>query len=146
MPPKNTISVFANEAELSLKLNELIESTAEDAIQSRGKFCIALSGGSMASVLSAKLSSFKDISKWHFFYADERCVPLNSAESNHFGYKEMYRVLNVPKENIHTIHPDLIHDPPKAAVEYAEQISQIVGIGVPVFDMILLGMGPGMAF
>ncbi|KAJ3275458.1 6-phosphogluconolactonase [Terramyces sp. JEL0728] len=137
----DTIYAFPNNEALSSALDALLTQESVKAVQSRGRFTIALSGGSISSILSLKVQNH-DTSKWHFYFADERCVPLDSSDSNYLGFVSLFAKLNVPKENIHTINPDLVNDPTKAALDYKEQITKVFGAGVPKFDVILLGMGP----
>ncbi|KAJ3255381.1 6-phosphogluconolactonase [Boothiomyces macroporosus] len=137
----DTIYAFPNNEALSSALDALLTQEAPKAIKARGRFTIALSGGSISNIMSLKVQNH-DTSKWHFYFADERCVPLDSSDSNYLGFVSLFAKLNVPKENIHTINPDLVNDPSKAALDYTTQIAKVFGPGVPQFDLILLGMGP----
>jgi 6-phosphogluconolactonase len=81
-----------------------------------------------------------DVTNWHFFFADERCVPLDSNDSNYLGFvKPVFDVLKVPRNQIHTINPNV--DPHCAAQEYQDELKSVFG-DVIEFDVILLGMGP----
>ncbi|KAH8869444.1 6-phosphogluconolactonase [Schistosoma japonicum] len=111
---------------------------------------IGLSGGSMPHLLAPHLCSISEIN-WglvHFFYCDERLVPLDSEDSNHHSYYELlFSKINIPSSNIHTpvyrnMHTNcLVED---AAVDYQKQILSFFGTanGYPRFDLLLLGMGP----
>jgi 6-phosphogluconolactonase len=139
---QNAIYSFSSNKDLSKGLNEIIQKASTDAIRERGQFTIALSGGSLASFFASQMAKY-DTSKWHFFFADERCVGLDSTDSNYFGFvKPVFEVLQVPKENIHTINPAFISDPLAAAQDYQRELKKVFGDGIPVFDVILLGMGP----
>lgn len=70
-------------------LCEFIAQLAQEAIQARGRFTIALSGGSLPSFLAAlveldnnSISNKMQWSSWHVLLADERVVPLDSEDSN----------------------------------------------------------------
>ncbi|VDP48055.1 unnamed protein product [Schistosoma mattheei] len=67
-------------------------------------------GGSMPHLLAPHLCSFLEIN-WelvHFFYCDERLVPLDSEDSNHHCYQELlYSKINIPSSNIHTVNTTL---------------------------------------
>ena len=86
-----------------------------------------------------------DWSKWHVFFADERCVPLDHADSNYGAAKQLlFDQLPIPAAQIITIAPDVTVS--EAAEQYQEKLVSIVGEGdagsVPVIDCVLLGMGP----
>ena len=85
-----------------------------------------------------------DWSKWHVFFADERCVPLDHADSNYGAAKKvLLDKLPIPSEQIVTVNPDL--SPSEAAVVYQERLGAVTGgdgEAPPVLDCVLLGMGP----
>lgn len=71
-------------------------------------------GGSMADLISADLSRLQiDARCWkrvHFFYCDERLVPLDHVDSTHKLYVDrLYGPLKalLPNENIHAVRTDL---------------------------------------
>lgn len=129
-------------------------SSATNAIKARGKFTIAFSGGSLpatvgqALTVPSELEAIKPtLSKWHVFYADERCVKLDDKESNHAGVKQsFFDVLpqDSPIGHDYPINESLINDPAKAAEDYQKTIESVVDDGE--FDLILLGMGPDGQF
>ena len=42
--------------------------------------------------------------KWHVFWVDERCVPLDDPESNFGGaYETLFKDVPIPRENLHAI-------------------------------------------
>jgi 6-phosphogluconolactonase len=109
---------------------------------------VALSGGRIARALfsltaaeaKARALSVQGV---HFFWADERCVPPDDAESNYGLARELlFEPLGVPEPQIHRIRGE---DPPIMAAARAEQdIRRSVRCnpaGIPVLDLVLLGMG-----
>lgn len=79
------------------------------------------------------------------FYADERMVPLDHKDSNHAVCQEkLWSKLPVEKTNIHPIDPSL--PVAEAAAKYSSEmvatIEDKTADGTPIFDLILLGMGP----
>ena len=91
--------------------------------------CVALSGGRIAQkffasvVEQAKARKIGDgdtpslPANAHFFWADERCVPPDDAESNFKLANELlFLPLKIPKNQIHRIHGEL---PPDKAAELA---------------------------
>lgn len=83
----------------------------------------------------------------HVFYADERAVKFDSDDSNHKLCTEaLFSKVPIPSENIHAINEDLIDDLDDLSDDYEEKlVHEFVGpnsVRYPVFDLILLGMGP----
>lgn len=71
-----------------------------------------------------------DLKKWEVFFADERCVPLESTDSNYTA--------NGFLQGLATIHPiDPSLDPTAAAEQYAQELMNAGGL-----DLALLGAGP----
>lgn len=91
-----------------------------------------------------------DYSKWHLFYADERCVPLDHEDSNHKLVVDNFisKLDDANKPTVHTINPHL--SPAEASKDYANQIKRTIkntsSDDVPIFDVLLLGMGLGKCF
>ena len=120
----------------------------EAAKQGGRKHTVALSGGRITQVFCAaavqharaRKTSFDHV---HFFWADERCVPPTDPESNFKLANELlFKPLKIGAQNIHRI---LGEDFPKAAAEAADnELNSVVpksSEGMPVLDLIFLGMG-----
>ncbi|KAG0777209.1 hypothetical protein G6F22_012032 [Rhizopus arrhizus] len=75
---------FANGDALSGGLDTFVENVSRESIADHGYFSVAISGGSLPKILSKQLAFNKnvDFSKWHLFWADERCVAHNHSDSN----------------------------------------------------------------
>lgn len=143
------IYTFSDVAALSQGLDTYVAKLSDEAIKRHGKFTIAISGGSLPKQLSAVLKHNKtiDFSKWIVYFADERCVPLDHVDSNYLLCKnELFDFVSIPEENIHTIDPDLVDEPEEAAEDYISQLAKTFAtkdaVRFPVFDLILLGVGP----
>jgi 6-phosphogluconolactonase len=81
------------------------------------------------------------------FYVDERIVPLDHPDSNHaLCMKELFSKTPLPETNIHTIDYTLQNDLDELCDDYESQLirefAQKDSARFPVFDLILLGMGP----
>ena len=81
------------------------------------------------------------------YYADERAVPLDDPDSNHkLCTDEFYSKVSILPENIHTIDPTLLHDLDDLADAYEDELIREFAMKdsarYPVFDLVLLGMGP----
>ncbi len=121
---------------------------AEQAIRARGRFTIALSGGSLLDILSPPLitnplRSQIQWTSWEVFWADERCVPLLSPDSNFAAANRLlFKHVDIFWEQIHEIDDTLA--PREAARAYQSSITEVLQPGtgqMPRFDLILLGMG-----
>jgi 6-phosphogluconolactonase len=82
----------------------------------------------------------------HIFYADERVVPLDHADSNHkLSKSELFDHVPIPPGNIHTIDPTLLDDLEELADAYEKELilefAQKDSARFPIFDLILLGVG-----
>ncbi len=86
---------------------------------------------------------FQDQVDWkqvHFFWGDERCVPVDDA-GNSYGQAKKVFLDKVNAINIHRIESDL--KPAQAAENYALTLRQFASAPLewPRFDLVLLGMG-----
>lgn len=114
----------------------------------RQPFGIALSGGRIAQpfydcIVKLVQESPTNFDEVHFFWADERCVPALSPESNYStAWKHLLEPLRIPQHNIHRILADR---DVKFGVDEAEaelcRLMPLNSIAQPVLDLILLGMG-----
>ncbi len=126
---------------------------AREAVAARGRFCVALSGGSTPRALYALLAQSggdapAGIIPWsatHLFWGDERHVPPDHADSN---YRMVHEVLlsrvAIPPDNVHRV-PAENSEAAQAAGLYEETLRNLFGLSagdLPRFDLILLGMGP----
>jgi 6-phosphogluconolactonase len=115
------------------------------AIDARGAFSIALSGGSTPRELhrrlaSSPLSTQVDWSRVHVFFGDERCVPPDHPDSNYrMASETLLSQVAVPPSQIHRMRGEL--DPAEAATSYEQELRTFFGDEPPRLDVILLGMG-----
>ncbi|PKI85680.1 6-phosphogluconolactonase [Malassezia vespertilionis] len=143
---------FPTTGELSKALGDFIVKAQNEAVERRGKFTIALSGGSLPKMLAEALLNRNDKSvrweNWQIFFADERLVPLNDEDSNYYlAHNELFsKVPELQRDQIYTIDESLLDDPEELADQYEKQLVQEFAekdsVRNPVFDLILLGMGP----
>ena len=127
---------------------EVIKATNE-AVAERGRFTIALSGGStpksLYNLLATNARTVLPWDKMFFFWGDERHVPPTDPESNYRMTDEaMLAKVPVPPGNVFRI---LAENPDAAAVaeDYEKTLRKFFKLepdSVPRFDLILLGLGP----
>lgn len=119
--------------------------SAQTAIDARGAFSIALSGGSTPRELHLKLASPPlvdevDWSRVHVFFGDERCVPPDDAQSNYRMAREtLLSRVPIPPEQVHRMRGEL--PPDEAAQRYEAELQRFFDTEPPRLDLILLGMG-----
>src|SRR5437016_5526201 len=115
---------------------------AKESIAARGRFTIALSGGSTPQGAHAVLAQEKDLpwEKIHVFFGDERHVPPDDKESNYRAAKEsLLSNIPIPTENVHRIPAEL--DARVAAQQYEEDLRKFFQLSPgqwPRFDLIML--------
>jgi 6-phosphogluconolactonase len=111
-------------------------------------FILALSGGRIARNFLSALSRAAGqtpnaLRKLHFVWGDERCVPPTDAESNFRIAEELlFKPLNIPASHIHRVRGELA--PEEAAAQAASDLMRLAPLserGLPVIDLVLLGMG-----
>ncbi|KAI8868618.1 nagb/rpia/CoA transferase-like protein [Ramicandelaber brevisporus] len=113
-PHAPTVLVAENNDDLSASLAQFVATISANAVRRHGKFTVAVSGGSLPKLLAADFRSGTvgqsvDWDKWHVFFADERCVPLNDPESNYRLLKEeLLNHVPIPAEQVYTLNEDLL--------------------------------------
>lgn len=147
MTNRKTI-ICRDSAELSRKAAEQFTALARQAIAARGRFSVALSGGSTPKALYSLLATgeFSEQLAWrhiHFFWGDERCVPPDHAESNfHMVQESLLSKIAMPSENVHRMIGEI--EPAIAASAYETELRRFFPSSqqkLPRFDLILLGLG-----
>ena len=124
---------------------QFVAALAEECSASRGRFTIALSGGSTPRRLYEVLASppySKEMAwdRWQVFWSDERCVPPDHQESNYrMAREELLDHVAIPDTNVHRMRGE--DDPAAAAQAYEAVVGQVFQSPAPSFDLILLGIG-----
>ncbi|MBL8090836.1 MAG: 6-phosphogluconolactonase [Anaerolineales bacterium] len=128
----------------SFSVDEITKSfiqIANEAIESRRRFLVSLAGGSTPMKLYEKLADVKiDWSRVHFFWGDERCVPIDD-DGNSFGQTKKILFNKIGATNIHRVNTDLDID--SATKDYIHTLSLFASppLNFPRFDLVILGLG-----
>ncbi len=140
------VRIFPDLEELSQAAAWYVVLQSRNATAARGKFTVALSGGSSPKRLYSLLATdpYAAQINWsgsHFFWADERCVPPDHQESNfRLAHDAFLAKVLLPTENTHRIAGE--KDPERAASEYEKHLRTFFDApSFPAFDLILLGVG-----
>src|SRR5579859_627873 len=128
---------------------EEVVRSAEEAVAARGRFTIALSGGStpknLFTLLATNARSTLPWDRMFFFWGDERHVPPTDPDSNYrMADEAMLSKIPVAAGNVFRI-PTENPDASAAAEAYEQTLRRFFQLGpgaFPQFDLILLGMGP----
>jgi 6-phosphogluconolactonase len=135
---------YPDAASLARAAAEHLTNLATEAMTARGRFVVALSGGSTPRTTYTLLATERfttrvDWSRVHIFWSDERCVPPDHPDSNYRMAREtLLDKISIPAENVHRIRGELPHD--EAAAAYQAELEAVLGVN-GWFDLVLLGMG-----
>lgn len=145
MKVEKKLEVLPNKEALIERSLGLCLSKMQEAIASRGKCTIALSGGSTPKPLYEALAA-EDLpwDKIYVFWGDERYVPVDSPESNQKMARELWlNKVDIPEANIYPM-PTTGGDPAADAAKHEAELQEFFQVSpgqFPSFDLILLGMG-----
>ena len=136
------IEVYVDANAVALAAAKLIAKEARDAVASRGKFVMAVSGGKTPWVMLRDLAQ-QDV-PWkgvHVVQVDERVAPEGDPDRNLTHLRESL-LEHAP------LRPEQIHAMPvesgnleAACARYAQTLGTIAG-SPPVLDLVHLGLGP----
>lgn len=138
MPPEILV---AEPKSLANAFVERLEREAATAIASRGRFFLALTGGSTATALLPRLAAARvDWRRTDIFWSDERAAPPTDRESN-FALAERLLLgpAEVPVTNLHRLPADL-PDLEQAAAAGERELLACLG-EPPHLDVLWLGVG-----
>jgi 6-phosphogluconolactonase len=149
-PVTLTYKVWETSGEVASAAAQLFVLGASASAAARGVARIAISGGSTPKAMFALLADrnspyFARVpwSKLELFWVDERCVPPTDAESNYKMTSDaMLSKVPLPAAQVHRMEGEL--DPRIAATRYEEELRKqfkLEAAALPVFDLVLLGMG-----
>lgn len=144
---KPEIQVFVDRDALMRAAADEVATCADAAIRSRGRFLIALSGGSTPARLYALLATESyapriDWARVHIWWGDERCVPPDDPASNYrMTRAALLDHVPIPAAHIHRMRGE--DDPVQAAAAYTAELRGFCSEREPVprFDLVLLGLG-----
>jgi 6-phosphogluconolactonase len=135
------IEVYPDDEVVAGKAAAIIAAAAREAVTSRGRFIMAVSGGHtpwlMLRVLATEELSWSQV---HVFQVDERVAPAGDPDRNLVHFRESL-LDHAP------LSPDHIHVMPvetaeldRAAEQYARTLREAAG-SPPVLDLVHLGLG-----
>ena len=146
---KPEIQILEDPAELASVAADKFKQLANEAVEKKGIFNVALSGGSTPKAMFDLLSEepYRDLMPWskiHLFWGDERHVPLDNKDSNYRMTKEhLLSKISIPSGNVHRIEAEN-SDAKEVANKYQKHLQQYFNLSemeTPQFDLVFLGMG-----
>jgi 6-phosphogluconolactonase len=144
---KKIISVFKNEKEAAYYTACKWWDIAAEAIEEKGAFNAALSGGSTPRLFFQELALSADSQVWkktRIFLVDERFVRPDDPKSNYFILEQaLLSRTGIPRENIYPVTFDG-DSTQAAALKYEKALKKYFCLKTgefPRFDLIMLGLG-----
>ena len=144
--PKTQVTVFPSSAALAEGVAELFALRAVEAVEERGRFHAALSGGTTPLAAYRRLAAapWADLVPWcsvELWFGDERCVGECDGERNDAAAREALLLhVPAPPENVHPVASLA----PDGAARYEALLRERLSSpapAVPVLDLVLLGLG-----
>lgn len=139
------ILVVPDAESLAHEAAQQVAGLAREAAEFRGRFSVALSGGSTPGRLYRLLAEepYRTQIPWeqvHLFWGDERCVPPDDPGSNYRLAGEMLiSRVPIPPENVYRVRGEL--GAQGAAQSYEQTLEEFFCGPRPRFDLVLLGLG-----
>jgi len=139
------LHVFADADAVLAALADYFVEQASQAVAARGRFAVALSGGSSPKKLYELLASpaYHERVAWdkaYFFFGDERNVPQTSPDSNYLmAKKALFDPLAIRPGQVFAVDTALA--PAEAAAQYGVAIEEFFKEDPAHFDLVLLGLG-----
>ncbi len=139
------IVVLSDSDALAREAAELFAKHAAAAVDSRGRFSVALAGGSTPGAMYRLLAEepYGELIPWrgvHLFWGDDRCVAPDDSGSNFRLADEAFiSRVPIPPDNVHRVRGELA--PGVAARAYANALSDFFCGPHARFDLVLLGLG-----
>jgi 6-phosphogluconolactonase len=149
---RREVRVAPDAPALTRLAGEEVAARAAAAVAARGRFAIALSGGSTPRALYALLADpaapFRQRLPWastHVFFGDERCVPPDHPDSNYgMARAALLAHVPIPPRQVHRMRGEL-PESETAALEYEAELAEAFSLHegeLPRLDLVLLGLGP----
>lgn len=144
---KPNLQVFSDSDLLARAAAEAFTVAAAEAVASRGRFLVTLSGGSTPQAMFSLLAepTYRLRIDWtavHVFWGDERLVPADDRGSNYYYAQHLLLAqVPIPASQVYRVRGEL---PPNEAVEDYRRQLQSIATGRqawPRFDLALMGLG-----
>lgn len=132
------------------EVRRIVQESAQQAIATRGVFCLAIPGGSVLKMLMTAVEDGRNMqwtSKTYLAYVNHKCIDMeNETLATHAKARKLFLE---HWNGCKTLVLNGTNNGPNEAVLYQNQLEQLVADGilpvnqnsVPVFDLALIGVG-----
>jgi 6-phosphogluconolactonase len=143
------LTIVPDAAALAEAAADAFVEAATSAVAARGRFTVALAGGSTPRTAYELLatpprSARVPWARTHVFFGDERGVEPGHPDSNYgMAHAALLAKVPIPAAQVHRIRGEA-GDPEEAARDYARTLAEVFGTRrgeLPRFDLVLLGVG-----
>ena len=141
------ILIFPQAVQLNKVLTQSWFEIARRSIQARGRFTVALCGGTTPKAFYRYIAKQGNNPLWqhsHVFVTDERFVGMSHQENNGKMIREsLLKNAKIPRDNIHFVNTDM-ETVQSSARGYESELKRFFRFkngSLPKFDLILLGIG-----
>lgn len=148
---KHAVRIVADTAAVARTAAQLWVEHAEKSAAARGRFTVALSGGSTPKALYSLIASdsaLRDRMPWDksfFFFGDERHVAPDHPDSNYKTANDgLFTRLGINAARVFRMKGEY-PDADRAAREYEDELRKFFNLQtgeLPRLDLVFLGMGP----
>ena len=145
---RHNFHAFADAESVAQGASQWIAELAREGVSQRGRFSVALAGGSTPRRIYEILAgddgpgNSLDWPKVHVFFGDERTVPPDHSDSNfRMAHEALLSLVAIPAENVHRMIGE--GDAVANARLYEDELRSFFGDDAdwPAFDLVMLGMG-----
>jgi len=148
--PGGQVRVHPDPVLLARAVADEFARAALEAIAAKGRFAVALAGGSTPKHAYSHLAAAEETGArklpWdriHVFFSDERCVPPGHPDSNfRMARRSLLGCVPIPPPNVHPLRGD--ETPEEAASAGGLDLAEFFHLGpgeFPRFDLVMLGLG-----
>src|SRR3954454_12773243 len=139
------LTTLATPEAVAQRCAETLAELLRAALDVRGEAHIALNGGSAPRPVYEQLPALlDDWSAVHVWFGDERCLPPDDEESNfRLANETLIPGASLRDDQVHRMRGEL--GPDEGARAYAAELAEHLELndtGMPVLDVIHLGLGP----
>ena len=144
VPPKLGNREIIRTKIFAVEAADFIVQRAREALDTRGEFRVALSGGNTPRAVYSEMAK-RDLpwEKFQFSFGDERCVPPENEKSNfRMANEALFQPASVPESSILRMRGEV--DPSQGADEYQGRLDALAAKRdekIYQHDLILLGLG-----
>ena len=126
---------------LARQFARIASNASAESIEARGRFVIAIPGGSVAEAFLPVLAAARlDWKRVDVFWTDERAGPAEGPDSNFRLARSLGFFSSLASDQVHRMRADG-PDLDRAARQYEQDLMGVVG-SPPILDLVLLGWGP----